>query len=251
MLTKCKTCLVMQDNQQVKSNFISIYIVILAAYFFHVFMILAAQFDLKLTQYNIINIFMHANLNEIIFMKMSDKYQKIDHILKLNKTLYRLQKFSLLWQQKLKKILLHQKFREISHEFCCMTQNSILVFFYIDDISLVRPDPETWSNPTRTRPRSRFGCTWPKIYTWQVSQILNSRPGSGSGCPPGCQVLGLACLPSMVFHKRIDKLSIQYHYWYSQYHINNLSIYTTIQAKILRLILIPVTNSISKSQSYN
>ena len=97
MLIKCKTCLVVWDDQQVKSNFISIYAVILAVCFFHVFMILAAQFDLKLTQYDIINIFMHANLNEIIFMKISDEYQKTDHILKLNKTLYELQRFSFLW----------------------------------------------------------------------------------------------------------------------------------------------------------
>src|SRR5436189_4118014 len=60
--------------------------------------------------------------------------------------------------------------------------------------SLVRPDPETRPNPTRTRPRPRFGCTWPKIYTRRVGRVLNSRPGSGSGYPPGRQVLGLACL---------------------------------------------------------
>ena len=77
---------------------------------------------------------MNTNLNETVFMKMSDRYQKTDHILKLNKTLYKLQKFSLLEQQKLKKILLDLKFEKISHEFYCMTQNSILVFFYIDDI---------------------------------------------------------------------------------------------------------------------
>ena len=42
--------------------------------FFCIFIMLAAQFDLKLTQYDTVNVFMHANLNEIIFMKMSDKY---------------------------------------------------------------------------------------------------------------------------------------------------------------------------------
>src|SRR5436189_5203654 len=65
--------------------------------------------------------------------------------------------------------------------------------------SLVRPDPETRPNPTRTRPRPRFGCTWPKIYTRRVDRVLNSRPGSGSGCPPGRQVLGLACLPTRLY----------------------------------------------------
>ena len=48
MLTKYKTHLIVQNNQQIKSNSADIYTVILTAYFFHVFMTLAAQFDLKL-----------------------------------------------------------------------------------------------------------------------------------------------------------------------------------------------------------
>ena len=134
MLMKCKTCLIMWDNQQVKSNFIDIYIVTLAVCFFCVFMTLAVWFDLKLTQYDAVNVFMHANLNETVFMKMSDKYWKTNHILKLNKILYELWRFLLLWQQKLKKILLNQKFKKISHKLYYLTWNSILVFFYINNI---------------------------------------------------------------------------------------------------------------------
>ena len=109
MLTKCKTWLVVWEDQQKSvsaDTYAGIYTVILAVCFFHVFMIMTVQFDLKLTQYDAVNIFMHVNLNEMIFMKMSDEYWKTDHILKLNKTLYKLWRFSLLWQQKLKKILL-------------------------------------------------------------------------------------------------------------------------------------------------
>ena len=43
MLMKCKTHLIMWNNQQVKSNFVSIYIIILIVYFFHVFMMLVLQ----------------------------------------------------------------------------------------------------------------------------------------------------------------------------------------------------------------
>ena len=67
--------------------------------------------------------------------------------------------------------------------------------------SLVRPNPETQLNLTQTRPRPHFGCTWPKIYTRRVDQVLNSRPGSGSGCPPGRQELGLACFPTRYTHE--------------------------------------------------
>ncbi len=96
MLAKCKIWLVVWEDQQIKSVFTDIYTVILVTCSFHVFMIMAAQFDLELTQYNIINVFVHANLNETVFMKMSDKYWKNDHILKLNKTLYELWRFSIL-----------------------------------------------------------------------------------------------------------------------------------------------------------
>ena len=65
---------------------------------------------------------------------MPDGYWKNSHILKLNKALYRLQHSPILWQQKLKLALQNQEFREIPHEPCCMTQNGILIFFYVDNI---------------------------------------------------------------------------------------------------------------------
>ncbi len=95
MLTKCKMWLVVQENQQ-KLISADIYAIILVICFFCVFIIMIIWFNLKLTQYNIINVFMHVNLNEIVFMKMSDRYWKNNHILKLNKTLYELWKFSIL-----------------------------------------------------------------------------------------------------------------------------------------------------------
>ena len=99
ILVKCKTQLIVQENQQ-KSAFIDtytdIYTITLTVCFFHVFIIMTAQFDLKFIQYDVINIFIYVNLNETVFMKMSDEYWKTDHILRLNKTLYKLWRFSLL-----------------------------------------------------------------------------------------------------------------------------------------------------------
>lgn len=97
-------------------------------------MVLAAWFDLELTQYDAVNAFVHAKLDETVFMKMPDGYRKNGHILKLHKALYELRRSPILWQQKLKKTLQSQGFREIPHEPCCMARNSILIFFYVDDI---------------------------------------------------------------------------------------------------------------------
>ena len=49
MLAKCKTQLVVQEDQQIKSVFTDIYAVTLAVCSFHVFIIMTAHFDLELT----------------------------------------------------------------------------------------------------------------------------------------------------------------------------------------------------------
>ncbi len=134
MLAKCKARLVVRGDQQVKSVSAGTYAATLAARSFRVFMAMAARFDLELTQYDAVNAFVHANLDETVFMKMPDGYRKTGHILKLNKALYGLRRSPILWQQMLKKALQGQKFREIPHEPCCMARNGILVFFYVDDI---------------------------------------------------------------------------------------------------------------------
>jgi hypothetical protein len=80
-----------QEDQQIKLVFTGIYTATLAACFFCVFMVLAAHFDLELTQYDAVNIFVHVKLDETVFMKMPDGYWKNNYILKLNKALYGLQ----------------------------------------------------------------------------------------------------------------------------------------------------------------
>ena len=72
MLSKCKTRLMMREDQQVKNNLTAIYAATFAACFFWMFMALAARFDLELTQYDAVNAFVHAKLDETVFMQMPD-----------------------------------------------------------------------------------------------------------------------------------------------------------------------------------
>src|SRR5437016_8821488 len=97
MLAKCKARLIVREDQQ-KLVSVGTYAATLMAHSFRVFMAMAARFDLELTQYDAINAFVHANLDETIFMKIPDGYQKNDRILKLNKALYELRRSSILWQ---------------------------------------------------------------------------------------------------------------------------------------------------------
>src|SRR5205814_17663 len=81
--------------------------------------------------------FVHAFLPNKIYMQMPLEYHQQKKILQLNKTVYRLQKSSVLWQQLFTGTLINIEFKLIPHEPCCLTCNEILIFFYIDDIVLV------------------------------------------------------------------------------------------------------------------
>lgn len=55
-----------------------------------------AKFDPKTLQLDVVNTFIHANLNKTILMRMFLEYANQKKVLRPNKTLYRLQKSLLL-----------------------------------------------------------------------------------------------------------------------------------------------------------
>ncbi len=62
---------------------------------------LVAKFDLKTLQLDAVNAFVYADLDKTVFMKMPPGYDEQGKVLKLNRALYGLRRFPLLWQQKL------------------------------------------------------------------------------------------------------------------------------------------------------
>jgi hypothetical protein len=97
-------------------------------------MAIAARFDLELIQYDVVNAFVNADLNQEVYMKMPPGYRKPGMILLLRKALYGLREAPLLWQQHFIKTLTNMAFQTIPHEPCCMIRNGILIFYYVDDI---------------------------------------------------------------------------------------------------------------------
>jgi hypothetical protein len=61
-------------------------------------MAITIKFNLKMTQINIVNIFVHCNLNKVIYIKLPPGFNKgkTDKVLHLRKVLYRLQQSPLL-----------------------------------------------------------------------------------------------------------------------------------------------------------
>jgi hypothetical protein len=133
-LAKCKARLVVRGDQQVKSTLKDTYAATLAARSFRIFMAIAARFDLELIQYDAVNAFVHAKLDEKVFMRMPYGYRKPGRVLKLNKALYGLRRSPILWQKTLYTSLVAIGFQPVPHEPCCLTHKGILIFFYVDDI---------------------------------------------------------------------------------------------------------------------
>ena len=61
-------------------------------------MAITIKFDLKTIQINTINVFIHYNFNEVIYIKLPPGFNKgkIDKVLRLRKALYKLQQLLLL-----------------------------------------------------------------------------------------------------------------------------------------------------------
>ena len=133
-LAKCKARLVVRGDQQAKSMIGDTYAATLAARSFRVFMAIAARFDLELIQYDAVNAFVHANLDEKVFMKMPHGYRKPGRILRLNRALYGLRRSPILWHKAFYTSLVGIGFKPVPHERCCLTLDGILIFFYVDDI---------------------------------------------------------------------------------------------------------------------
>jgi hypothetical protein len=133
---KTKARLVVRGDQQVKSLTENTYAATLAGRSFRTLIAIAARFDLELIQYDAVNAFVHAELEEdmLVFMKMPPGHRRTGTILKLNKALYGLRKSPLLWQKLLTKSIRKLGFEPVPHEPCCFMKNVIIMFFYVDDI---------------------------------------------------------------------------------------------------------------------
>ncbi len=93
-----------------------------------------AKFDLETLQLDAVNAFVHADLDETVFMRMPPGYGEQGKVLKLNRALYGLHRSPLLWQQKLTDEMKKLGFEEILQEPFMVQKNGIICFFHVDDI---------------------------------------------------------------------------------------------------------------------
>ncbi|KAL3708719.1 hypothetical protein TMatcc_006703 [Talaromyces marneffei ATCC 18224] len=95
-LVKCKARLVVRGDQEKRDDMRDIYTATLAARSFKIFIAITARFNLELKQYNAVNAFVNAKLDEEMFMRIAPGYREPGKIYQLNKALYRLRRSPLL-----------------------------------------------------------------------------------------------------------------------------------------------------------
>jgi hypothetical protein len=93
---KAKARLVVRGDQQLLDPHASSYAATLAGRSFRTLIAIAARYDLELLQYDAVNAFVNAELDEEVFMKMPPGHRKARTILKLRKALYSLRRSPLL-----------------------------------------------------------------------------------------------------------------------------------------------------------
>jgi hypothetical protein len=131
---KCKARLVVRGDQQRHISSQDTYAATLASRSFRMLMAIAAKHNLELKQYDVTNAFVHASIDREIYMKMPQGYQKKGTILKVQKALYGLKVSPMLWQKEFTTTLQSLGFIAVPHEPCCMIKDSVIIFFYVDDI---------------------------------------------------------------------------------------------------------------------
>ncbi len=102
--------------------------------FLRVLLTLVVKFDLETLQLDAINLFVNADLDETVFMKMRPRYNEYGKVLKLNRKLHGLRRCPLLWKQERTDEMKKLGFEEIPQEPFVVQKNGIIFFFYMDDI---------------------------------------------------------------------------------------------------------------------
>ena len=132
-LLKCKARLVALGNQQRQCD-IPTRATTLAMTSLRVLLAMVAKFDLETLQLDAVNAFVHADLDELVYMRMPPGFTISSRVLRLNKALYGLRRSPLLWQTKLTSVLKDLGFKEVPQEPCVVLKDGIICFFFVDDI---------------------------------------------------------------------------------------------------------------------
>ena len=135
-LSKFKTQIcVCSDFQKLTHH--DIYAVTLTDHIFWALMTIAAVFNLKMYQWDAVNIFMNSEMKKTVYCDCLKEFDRSEMCLLLLQVLYDLQIFSLFWLKEFSKILQKLDLQQINEKICLFQNDWLLVFFYMNDIVIL------------------------------------------------------------------------------------------------------------------
>ena len=134
-MEKFKASLVVRGDLQITDK--DTYAATLASRTFRALMSITAAFDLECLQYDAINAFVNATLDEEIYCEPSIGFENPGYILRLHHALYGLRRSPLLWYKDLTNTLENLGLMPVLGVNCLFANEWLLVFFYVDDIIMI------------------------------------------------------------------------------------------------------------------
>ena len=176
-LLKYKARLVVRGDLQ-KSQLQETYAATLAARIFRCLMALTAHFDLNTAQFDAINAFPNALLDEIVYVKYPDGFKRPGWVYLVNRALYGLPRSPLLWYNWLANCMRKLGLRPVPECACLFTSATLIVFFYVDDIVILyHPSAQSDFDTFRKNMISEFQLRDMGELSWFLGiRVLRDRP---------------------------------------------------------------------------
>ena len=141
-LVRTKSRIVARGDLQEDATIFSTYASTLAARSFRVAMALAAQFDLEVKQYDVVNAFVNAERDERsapVYCYLPDGFKQPGMVVEIDRALYGLRDSPALWYGDFSATLKSLGLVPLAEEPCIFTNDKRTVFvaFYVDDIQVL------------------------------------------------------------------------------------------------------------------
>jgi hypothetical protein len=134
-LVRCKARLCARGDLQITES--DTYATTLAARTFRALIAIAAAFGLVMRQYDMVNAFANADIDEPTYIYCPQGYHVENTCIRILKALYGLKQSPLLWHRTLSTALGDFGFTQIPGVECLFSNGKLLIFFFIDDIIVI------------------------------------------------------------------------------------------------------------------
>ena len=131
-LSKFKARLCVRGDLQTTEQ--DTYAATLAAKTFRALMALASAFNLEIQQYDAVNAFVNAKVDEEIYCYCPEGFRRPGSVWKLKKALYGLKQSPLLWYQEMTEALEKLGLNPVPGVHCLFANDWLILFFYVDDV---------------------------------------------------------------------------------------------------------------------